>query len=234
MTVDRSKTLLRPPASKNEVPRVHKISLPSPDLARFLHSWASIMLCVRQTQKHPSTIANQCSIAPAVVGYQHESAAKRNAYLRLLSGTAAAAAALASASTCGHQARREDTSLPSKDIERVSAHRQTPPKLSANLPRREQDVSHENDIFFCGGGLTDTFQLLDKWWSQVSSLLPPCTCLQLLSRIGFSIPTARRFSSNVADSCFRAFRESICAREKAPANLYEYALGGTRTHEIHL
>ena len=40
---------------------------------------------------------------------------------------------------------------------------------------------------------TSTFQLLDKPWSQVSSLLPPGSCLQCLSRIGFSNPTARRF-----------------------------------------
>ena len=40
---------------------------------------------------------------------------------------------------------------------------------------------------------TFTFQLLDKPWSQVSSLLPPGCCLQFLSRIGFSNPTARRF-----------------------------------------
>ena len=38
-----------------------------------------------------------------------------------------------------------------------------------------------------------TFQLLDNPWSQVSSLLPPDSCLQFLSRIGFSNPTARRF-----------------------------------------
>ena len=57
-------------------------------------------------------------------------------------------------------------------------------------------------------GLTLTFQLLDKLWSQVSSLLPNGTCLQFLSRIGFSIPTARRLSlSNVGGSRFRAFRE---------------------------
>ena len=37
-----------------------------------------------------------------------------------------------------------------------------------------------------------TFQLLDKPWSQVSSLLPPGSCLQFISRIGFSNPTARR------------------------------------------
>ena len=34
--------------------------------------------------------------------------------------------------------------------------------------------------------------LLDKPWSQVSSLLPAGSCLQFLSRIGFSNPTARR------------------------------------------
>ena len=40
---------------------------------------------------------------------------------------------------------------------------------------------------------TFTFQLPDKPWSQVSSLLLPGPCLQFLSRIGFSTPTARRF-----------------------------------------
>ena len=55
------------------------------------------------------------------------------------------------------------------------------------------------------GGFTLS-DLLDKPWSQVSSLLPPGTCLQFLLRIGFSIPTARRFSSNVANSRSRAFR----------------------------
>ena len=55
------------------------------------------------------------------------------------------------------------------------------------------------------GGFTLS-DLLDKPWSQVSSLFPTGTCLQFLSRIGFSIPTARRFSSNVANSRSRAFR----------------------------
>ena len=40
---------------------------------------------------------------------------------------------------------------------------------------------------------TFTFQLLDKPWSQVSSLLPPGSRLQFLSRIRFSNPPARRF-----------------------------------------
>ena len=39
---------------------------------------------------------------------------------------------------------------------------------------------------------TFTFLLLDKPWSQVSSLLLPGSCLQFLSRIGFSNPTDRR------------------------------------------
>ena len=82
---------------------------------------------------------------------------------------------------------------------------------------------------------TPTFQLLDKRpWSQVSSLLPPGSCLQFLSRIGFSDPSARRFSSSVVNSRFRVFRKSICAHKTVPANLYEYALGGIRTHETDL
>ena len=48
------------------------------------------------------------------------------------------------------------------------------------------------------------------------SSLPPGTCL---SRIGFSIPTARRCSSSVANSRSRAFRQSIFYARKSP---YEY------------
>ena len=65
---------------------------------------------------------------------------------------------------------------------------------------------------------TSTFQLLDKPWSQVSSLLPLSSCLHFLSRIGFSNPTARQFSSNVANSRSRVFRKSICAQQKIPTN----------------
>ena len=54
------------------------------------------------------------------------------------------------------------------------------------------------------GGFTLS-DLLHKPWSQVSSL-PPGACLKFLSRIGFSIPTARRFPSNVANPRSRAFR----------------------------
>ena len=75
---------------------------------------------------------------------------------------------------------------------------------------------------------------LCKLWSQVSSLLPPGTCLQFLSGIRLSIPTtycARRFSSNVANSLSCAFRynsnKSICAQE-VPKNLYD-----RRVHNMH-
>ena len=54
------------------------------------------------------------------------------------------------------------------------------------------------------GGFTLS-NLLDKSWSQVSSPLPSGTCLHFLSRIGFSIPSARRFSSNVANSTLSRF-----------------------------
>ena len=50
--------------------------------------------------------------------------------------------------------------------------------------------------------LPSVILLLDKPWSQVGRyrpFFPPGTCLQFLLRIGFSIPTARRFSSNVAN-----------------------------------
>ena len=37
-------------------------------------------------------------------------------------------------------------------------------------------------VYFVFFSHTSTFQLLDKPWSQVSSLLPPGSCLQNLSR----------------------------------------------------
>ena len=108
-------------------------------------------------------------------------------------------------------------------------------------------------LFYLFFSHASTFQLLDKPWSQVSSLLPPGSCLQFLSRMVFSNPTARLSSSvanphsrvfrksicarekvptnSVANPHPRVFRKSICAREKVPTNVYEYALGGIRTHE---
>ena len=49
-------------------------------------------------------------------------------------------------------------------------------------------------IFFFSFFLhTFTLQLLNQSWSKVPSLLPPGSCLQFLSRIGLSNPTARLF-----------------------------------------
>ena len=42
------------------------------------------------------------------------------------------------------------------------------------------------------------------------------------------------FLSSVANSRSRAFLKSNCAQLKVPTNLYEYALGGARTHETDL
>ena len=94
-----------------------------------------------------------------------------------------------------------------RDVDRV---RRCEPLLPCGLP-----------MFFCFlfFGLTFAFQLLDKLWYQVSSLFPPGTRLQFLSCIGCSIPTARRFTLNVANSL---------------PFFYKYALGGTRTLQIEL
>ena len=48
------------------------------------------------------------------------------------------------------------------------------------------------------------------------------------------IPLLVDFPSSVANSRSCVFRKSICAQEKVPTNLYEYALGGIRTHETGL
>ena len=80
------------------------------------------------------------------------------------------------------------------------------------------------DHFYFPAQLVAGFHLSDlpdKPWSQVLSLSPPDTCLQFLSRIGFSIPAARRFPSNVPinNSRSRAFRWLIFYARKSP---YEY------------
>ena len=83
--------------------------------------------------------------------------------------------------------------------------------------------------------------LLSSFWtsrghrSQVSTLFPAGSCLQFLSPIGFSNPTAHRFFiERFANSRSRAFCQSNCAQEKVPTNLYGYALGRTRTHKTDL
>ena len=62
-----------------------------------------------------------------------------------------------------------------------------------------------------------------KPWSQVSFLLPPGSCLQFLSRIGFSSPTARRFFIECCKLTLSRFPQvNLCTR-KSPHEfrLYE-------------
>ena len=69
---------------------------------------------------------------------------------------------------------------------------------------------------------------LDKPWSQVPSLVPPGSYLHFLSRIGFIIPPARRFSSNIANSRSRASRESFFVQEKSLTNVHSVRLEPTK------
>ena len=73
----------------------------------------------------------------------------------------------------------------------------------------------------------------------MSSLLPRGSCLYFLSRIGFSIPIARRFSSNAANSRSRAFPLFIflCKKKSLRTSMHSVRLEptklvliGTRTH----
>ena len=84
---------------------------------------------------------------------------------------------------------------------------------------------------------TSTFQLLDKRQEVVTGVVPsfpPVLAFNSYRAQGSAIPLLVDFSSSVANSRSCAFRKSICAQEKVPPNLYEYALGGTRTHATDL
>ena len=79
--------------------------------------------------------------------------------------------------------------------------------------------------------------VLDEPWSQGSCPFCPPVRAFLLSRLGFSVLTARRFLSNVADSRSRSPLRSTAinfhARKKYVLCTYcTYALGETRTHEV--
>ena len=119
----------------------------------------------------------------------------------------------------------------------VSAHMlsPSPPIPLLETPHLKSNLPEYIYIYMYIFPHTTTFQLLDKPWSQVSSLLPPGSCLNFSSRIGISDPTARRFDIKCGElTRSRAFRKSICAQEKVPTILYEYELGGARTHETEL
>ena len=64
----------------------------------------------------------------------------------------------------------------------------------------------------------------------VVPFFPPALTFNFYHVSGSEIPLLVDFSSNaIANSRSRAFRKPICSQQKAPTNLYEYALGGTRT-----
>ena len=88
----------------------------------------------------------------------------------------------------------------------------------------------------CHTGLPDyhtfTFQILDKPRTKLSSLPPPVLAFKFYRAQGSAIPLLVDFSSTViANSRSRVFLKSICAQDKVPTNLFEYAVGGTQTPE---
>ena len=99
-------------------------------------------------------------------------------------------------------------------------------------------TSERHLFFFSFFSHTSTFQLLDKPWSQVSSLCPPGSCLQFSSRIGFSNPTARHFFIDrvvLLTHALALSARSIWTQEKVPTtNVYEYALGEIQTNGTDL
>ena len=77
-------------------------------------------------------------------------------------------------------------------------------------------VSEKRAATFFFSSHTFTFQLLDKPWSQVSSLLPLGSCLQFLSRIGFSNPTARRVFIECCSLTLSRFPQGNLCTWKSP------------------
>ena len=63
---------------------------------------------------------------------------------------------------------------------------------------------------------TSTFQLLDKPWSQVPTLLLPGSCLKFLARIGFSNPTARRLFIECYQLTLSRFPQVNLSTRKSP------------------
>ena len=73
-----------------------------------------------------------------------------------------------------------------------------------------------------------------KPWSQASSLLLPGSCLQFLSRVGLSNPTARRFFHGVLLTHALALSASQFVRKKKSPRIYASMHSGIRTHETDL
>ena len=65
------------------------------------------------------------------------------------------------------------------------------------------------------------FPPLDKRWSRVSSLLPPGSSRNFLSRTGFSNPTARRFFDECCKLTLSLSASQFVHKKKSPHELYE-------------
>ena len=80
--------------------------------------------------------------------------------------------------------------------------------------------------------------LLSSFWTsrghRCRPFSPPVLAFNSYPAQGSAIPKLVDFSSSAVNSRSRAFRKSISAQEEVPTNLYEYALGGIRTHETDL
>ena len=80
--------------------------------------------------------------------------------------------------------------------------------------------------------------LLSSFWTsrghRCRPFSPPVLAFNFYRTQGSAIPLLVDFSSSVANSRSCAFRKSICAQEKVPTVLFEYALGGIQTHETDL
>ena len=94
------------------------------------------------------------------------------------------------------------------------------PNNAAHGTVQRDSVDNKASLFFFSFSHTFTFQLLDKPWSQVSSLLPPGSCLRFLSRIGFSNPTARRFFDRMMLTHALALSASQFVHKKKSQRIY--------------
>ena len=72
--------------------------------------------------------------------------------------------------------------------------------------------------------------LLSSFWTsrghRCRSFFPPLHAYKIYCAWGSANPLLVDFSSRVANVRSRAFRKSICAQEKVPTNIYDFALRG--------
>ena len=104
------------------------------------------------------------------------------------------------------------------------------------LPLQRLQTPGSWEFFFFFSSLSHS--LLSSFWTsrghRCRPFSPPVLAFNYYRAWGSAVHLLVDLSSNVANSHSRAFRKSVCAQEKVPTNLYEYALGGARTHETDL